>query len=269
MRNTGQAEHSATKNERSCTRKKRGRIVKKSIITACSLILGLSTVWSAHTYAADAAKRIYEYDADGRLTTIYSRDEKVTLSYDDNGNMINKSVEKGDYSSITNPAPPAPPPAPTPTPAPTPAPPPDPSVVPPPVPVPAKANLSTMIMLDQVTQVSAQSNGTITLYGWYLDPVGIQKVEVYIDGVYHGRANMGGSREDVYKVYPAYNNHVAGYSTGNIEIKTEGGPRKKENNKGKKVVVPGQFNHLIEIQITNKANVVTKTSIIFTAVLSS
>lgn len=234
---------------------------KKVIVLLCVFLVVMPVV-----SATAATKRVYEYNENGRLTTVYTATQKITYSYDKNGNLFRKQVEQGDYSSIVNPATPvpeptapAPEPIPVPIPTPVPEPTPDPSVVPPSVPIPAKAGLPIQVVLDQVTQDSAKSTyGTISLYGWYLDPVGIQKVEIYIDDVYHGLANMGGSREDVYQAFPDYNNHVAGYYASHIEITTPGAPHKKENNKGKKVSVPGQFNHGVVLWITNKNNVVTK-----------
>jgi len=48
--------------------------------------------------------------------------------------------------------------------------------------------------------------------GWFLDGSGVSKIEVLVDGNVMGQAIYGFSREDVYSVYPAYNNHNAGYS---------------------------------------------------------
>ncbi|WP_411347186.1 hypothetical protein [Paenibacillus sp. WLX2291] len=96
--------------------------------------------------------------------------------------------------------------------------------------------------------------------GWYLDPVGIQRIDVYVDDVYHGRAYMGRSREDVYNAYPDYNNHVSGFYADNINITTDGTPYYSKNKKGKNQLVPGYRLHTVEIKIINKSNVVTSYS---------
>lgn len=47
--------------------------------------------------------------------------------------------------------------------------------------------------------------------GWYLDPNGVSKIEVLVDGVLYGYATYGLKRSDVFKVFHEYNNEYAGY----------------------------------------------------------
>lgn len=235
------------------------RKIALSVLLISSLTLSFaSTTWAA-------ASKIYEYDINGRLSTTYTTTEKTTFTYDANGNLLRKQVEKGDYSSQVNPQAPVVTPEPTPTPVPQPEPPPtlpipgiDPSIVPPPVPVPTKSGLPSKLILDS-PQLSLTSK-TLDLYGWYLDPEGIAKAEVYVDGVYYGRANMGGSREDVYQAFPEYNNHVAGYYINQLTVTTQGIQYRKKNNKDKKVDVPGAFIHEFKVIVTNKKGVMKETS---------
>lgn len=225
--------------------------------------------------ATAATQRVYEYNENGRLVTMYTTTQKTTYLYDRNGNLYSKKVEQGEYSSIVNPAPqptltPEPTPEPAPVPVPTPESTPDPTLVPPSVPTPAKAGLPIQYYMDTFWASSVPSaKGGLTFSGWYLDPVGIQRIDVYIDGVYHGRAYMGGSREDVYKAYPDYNNHVSGIYIDNINITTDGTAYTSKNKKGKYELVPGYRLHEVEVKIINKSNVVTSVSRTITAPTSS
>ncbi|WP_180960453.1 C39 family peptidase [Neobacillus cucumis] len=56
-----------------------------------------------------------------------------------------------------------------------------------------------------------KTKGQYTVKGWYLDPSGVSKLEVVLDGKVAGQAFYGDSRPDVKRVYPAYNNAYAGY----------------------------------------------------------
>jgi Lyzozyme M1 (1,4-beta-N-acetylmuramidase) len=53
--------------------------------------------------------------------------------------------------------------------------------------------------------------GTVKVWGWFLDGSGVSKIEMYIDGALQGKATYGISRPDVYKVYPQYKNNNSGY----------------------------------------------------------
>ncbi len=237
--------------------------IQASLLQKIMLLLCISLVLIPVLSAAAATQRVYQYNENGRLTVMYTATQKTTYSYDKNGNLVSKQVEQGDYNSVVNPTAPAPTPTPEPTPAPTPTPVPepvtDPTLIPPPVPTPAKAGLKIMYTLDSTTQSSvASAKGGLAFWGWYLDPVGIQRIDVYIDGVFHGRAYMGASREDVYKVYPDYNNHVSGFYVNNINITTDGTPYTKKNKKGKREVIPGEFVHGVTLKVVNRANVTTE-----------
>ncbi|MCM3763521.1 Ig-like domain-containing protein [Neobacillus niacini] len=54
-------------------------------------------------------------------------------------------------------------------------------------------------------------NGTHQLSGWFLDASGVAKIEVLVDGNVDGQAEYGGSRPDVQKAYPQYNNGNSGF----------------------------------------------------------
>ncbi|NHM30023.1 Ig-like domain-containing protein [Neobacillus terrae] len=54
-------------------------------------------------------------------------------------------------------------------------------------------------------------NGDSLVRGWLLDPNGVSKIEVLVDGKIIGQAQYGISRPDVQKIFPAYNNSNAGY----------------------------------------------------------
>ncbi len=58
---------------------------------------------------------------------------------------------------------------------------------------------------------NAQISGTQKVRGWALAEDGVAKVEVLVDGTLKGAATLGLLREDVYKVYPNYNNKNSGY----------------------------------------------------------
>jgi fibronectin type 3 domain-containing protein len=55
-------------------------------------------------------------------------------------------------------------------------------------------------------------SGKHNVRGWVLDSSGVSKIEVLVDGVVVGEAVYGGSRPDVEKVYPEYNNENSGFS---------------------------------------------------------
>lgn len=247
----------------------------RKIALSALLISSLTLSFASTTWAA--ASKIYEYDINGRLSTTYTTTEKTTFTYDANGNLLRKQVEKGDYSSKVNPQAPVVTPDPTPTPVPQPEPTPptpvppvpvfDPSVTPPPVPVVSNKNLAIKKTLDVVSYIS--TSRTVNVAGWYLDPIGIAKVEIYMDEQYVGRINMGGTREDVYIAYPEYNNHVSGFYKNGIPVTTTGTPAMRTNKKtGKKTVVSGVFNHTFDVVIYNHQGIQTKVSQGFTADLN-
>ncbi len=209
-------------------------LIRRIIVLLClSLII-------VPTYSVFAATPyVYEYDESGRLTIMYTATEKTVYEYDKNGNLSRSKVEAGDYSSIVNDAT-------------------DPSLNPPVVNIPSEANLPTKYTVDQVKATVLSSNRSgIDIWGWYLDPAGLKRIDIYIDGEIAGRAMMGDKREDVYQAYPAYNNHMSGFHTGNIPIVSTGVPHQKQYANGTKEVIPGQIDHAVEIQMINRANQVT------------
>lgn len=230
--------------------------IQASLLQKIMLLLCISLVLIPVLSAAAATQRVYQYNENGRLTVMYTATQKTTYSYDKNGNLVSKQVEQGDYSSVVNPTAPAPTPTPEPTPAPTPTPvpepAPDPTLVPPPVPTPAAQGLNIVFTVDSP---SVEPTEPLTIAGWYLDPVGIQRIQVYVDDIFMGNAVMGISREDVYKAYPSYNNHISGFQMKiDQTIQTSGTPYTKKNKKNKKEVVPGKFYHKFKIVFINRNN---------------
>ncbi|XJZ29158.1 Ig-like domain-containing protein [Bacillota bacterium Lsc_1132] len=53
--------------------------------------------------------------------------------------------------------------------------------------------------------------GIIPVRGWFLDVIGVSKIEVLIDGNLAGTAQYGNIRTDVNKVFPQYQNLASGY----------------------------------------------------------
>jgi len=67
---------------------------------------------------------------------------------------------------------------------------------------------------------SSTINGIKTIRGWVLDGSGVNKIEVLVDGTKVGEAQYGIERNDVYNIYPEYNNRNSGFTynlnTGSI-----------------------------------------------------
>ncbi|ANF97949.1 RHS repeat domain-containing protein [Paenibacillus bovis] len=63
------------------------------------VLFSVSILFSAVLTASAASTRVYEYDVNGRLITTYTATQKVTYIYDKNGNLLNKKVEKGNYTA--------------------------------------------------------------------------------------------------------------------------------------------------------------------------
>ncbi|WP_429844682.1 S8 family serine peptidase [Brevibacillus sp. FIR094] len=57
----------------------------------------------------------------------------------------------------------------------------------------------------------AEIGGTTTIQGWLLDPDGVAKIEVLVDGQLQGTAVYGGPRSDIFALYPRYENANAGF----------------------------------------------------------
>ncbi|SDM69763.1 N-acetylmuramoyl-L-alanine amidase [Bacillus sp. OK048] len=53
--------------------------------------------------------------------------------------------------------------------------------------------------------------GTKTVSGWFLDGIGVAKIEVLVDGSLVGEATYGNERTDVHKAFPEFNNGNAGF----------------------------------------------------------
>jgi N-acetylmuramoyl-L-alanine amidase len=54
-------------------------------------------------------------------------------------------------------------------------------------------------------------SGTVNVSGWFLDMIGVNKIEVLVDNTVAGQATYGDARPDVQKAYPDFNNGNAGY----------------------------------------------------------
>lgn len=250
----------------------------RKIALSALLISSLTLSFASTTWAA--ASKIYEYDINGRLSTTYTMTEKTTFTYDTNGNLLRKHVEKGDYSSKVNPAgtiakatsvstnvstesfdtpsiaengtdtsll--------------------DPSITPPPLSIPSKQDLPIRSKLHRV--IYQQATATIQVKGWYLDPVGIAQVQIHVDGVDVGRANMGSARSDVNQVYPDYNNPLAGFDQQGIEIVTKGLPHKeKDKVTGKMKIIADSFDHKIKVVIVNQKGEKTTINQVLTVYLN-
>lgn len=252
----------------------------RKIALSALLISSLTLSFASTTWAG--ASKIYEYDINGRLSTTYTTTEKTTFTYDANGNLLRKHVEKGDYSSQVNPAgtiakatsvstnlstesfdtasasatengtdtsll--------------------DPSITPPPVSIPSKQGLPIRSKLHRA--IYEQATGTIQVKGWYLDPIGIAQVQIYVDGVDVGRANMGSERSDVNQAYPDYNNPLAGFDQQGIKIITKGVPHKeKDKVTGKMKSVAGAVDHKIQVLIVNQKGEKTNINQVLTVYLN-
>ncbi|TKI56497.1 peptidase S8 [Brevibacillus antibioticus] len=57
----------------------------------------------------------------------------------------------------------------------------------------------------------AEIGGITTIQGWLLDPDGVAKIEVLMDGQLQGTAVYGGPRPDIFALYPRYENANAGF----------------------------------------------------------
>lgn len=75
----------------------------------------------------------------------------------------------------------------------------------------SSTSLSPMMCLD--TPINGQTVTGNTLFGgWVLDPAGVSKIEIIIDGIVMGTTGIGVSRLDVYAAYPQYNIQNAGFN---------------------------------------------------------
>ena len=68
-------------------------------------------------------------------------------------------------------------------------------------------DIGMRVALDEPNHITIDSN-KLKVRGWALNHT---KLEILIDSVSYGTVETGQKREDVYKAYPQYNNHFAGY----------------------------------------------------------
>ncbi len=66
-------------------------------------------------------------------------------------------------------------------------------------------------------------SGTTPVVGWFLDPRGVSKLEVLVDGVVLGQATTGIARPDVFNAYPGYANCYSGFSFALSAAQLKGG----------------------------------------------
>jgi hypothetical protein len=69
--------------------------------------------------------------------------------------------------------------------------------------MPAAAGDSTVLTLEEPANGSTYS-GISNVRGWAVAPQGLQKIELYVDGVLGGNLPLGGKRPDVGAAYPSY-----------------------------------------------------------------
>ncbi|MBK8475589.1 MAG: hypothetical protein IPL39_04570 [Opitutaceae bacterium] len=79
------------------------------------------------------------------------------------------------------------------------------------IPVPA---LLPRGVIDAPAASQNPISGTTTVMGWFLDPRGVSKLEVLVDGVILGQATTGIARPDVFNAYPGYANCYSGFTFG-------------------------------------------------------
>ncbi|MCK9912118.1 Ig-like domain-containing protein, partial [Microbacteriaceae bacterium K1510] len=72
------------------------------------------------------------------------------------------------------------------------------------IPVTIKTSLVPRGEIDAPANGAAVS-GSFTIAGWYLDPNGVGKMEILIDGEVKGEANVRENRPDIAALFPHYN----------------------------------------------------------------
>ena len=80
--------------------------------------------------------------------------------------------------------------------------------------------------VDSPTNNKKVTGNTLKVSGWALNASGVSDIYIYIDNILVGKAAYGISREDVYNVYPEYNNKKSGYSVDIDISKISGGTKK-------------------------------------------
>lgn len=81
---------------------------------------------------------------------------------------------------------------------------------------PKRSVLPDIVCIDN-PKTGFITSKTFELNGWALSTV--NEIELLLNGVSHGKMKLTVPREDVYKVYPKYNNHKSGFRWG-IDIKS-------------------------------------------------
>ena len=67
-----------------------------------------------------------------------------------------------------------------------------------------KLTSPSLISIDAPSVYSSIKDNQFNVGGWSLNAYGVKEVQVYVDGVYKGNANIGAVRNDVNNVYPGY-----------------------------------------------------------------
>lgn len=99
--------------------------------------------------------------------------------------------------------------------------------------------LPIQTIIDEPVE-QAKVSGTQKIRGWALAEDGIKEIQVLVDGIPKGKAKLGISRLDVYRVYPQYNNKKSGYEYSlNTKLLSQG-------------------NHTITLQVKTKAGDIQK-----------
>ena len=82
--------------------------------------------------------------------------------------------------------------------------------------IPVQAQVKEETPLPARGEVERPANnatvaGQVLVEGWYLDPAGVAKIEVQLDGTRLGDAQYGLARRDIETAYPDYRNPAAGF----------------------------------------------------------
>lgn len=89
---------------------------------------------------------------------------------------------------------------------------------------------------------NTNSNGSIYVKGWALSPNKVNSVQVFIDNVLYGNANIALERTDIYNKYPDYNEKNSGFD---MQVKNI-----KDGKHILKVVITDEKNNKLEKQST-------------------
>ena len=75
-----------------------------------------------------------------------------------------------------------------------------------------QSSLKKITVIDTPVNNANLSGNAVEVRGWALNPSGVSKVNIYLDGKFVKTATIGMSRQDVKVVYPEYNDSNSGYS---------------------------------------------------------